>query len=195
MTLLLLILDMSGMDYSRSGDSTGLSATGTRLLKSNLLMVRRLLELYDDFNMTGHANPDKWRKHHASVLDLLPEWCRALVTHFLEQKRREGKKHNTVSMCSSSVIRFCQFLLTKGLKSFDAVTPAIVKKFNAQDIKENLQRYKDNSASALSLRDASFIGLGTKMGFRGVNIVNFRLSDIDWKSRSSRLVQEKTGCR
>lgn len=62
-------------------------------------------------------------------------------------------------------------------------------------VKENLQRYKDNSASALSLRDASFIGLGTKMGFRGVNIVNFRLSDIDWKSRSSRLVQEKTGCR
>lgn len=247
LTLLFLFLDMNKIGYSRFVANIWLSAVGDRLFKSNILMVRRVLELYDDFIMVGQVDPDKWWKHHPSALELLPEWCHEPVSRFLDQKIREGKRPNTVTMCRSSVVRFCQFLITKGLESFHSVTPAIIKEFNAQDVhktvegknaynerirkflvflyreglhsefslylalpkgsapkdriisvltseeKEEIRYHKENSVSALDLRDAAILELGTKMGFRGVDIVNLKLSDIDWKSRSIRLIQEKTG--
>jgi len=247
LTLLFLFLDMNRIGYSKFVADTWLSAVGYELFKSNIPMVRRVLDLYEDFVMTGQVDPDKWWKHHPSALELLPEWCRDPISRFLNQKIREGKRPNTVSMYSSTVLRLCQFLITKGLESFHSVTPTIIKEFNTQDVhktvegknaynerirkfliflhreglhsefglylalpkgsapkeriitvltseeKEEIQHYKENSASALALRDAAILELGTKMGFRGVDIVNLRLSDIDWKFRSIRLIQEKTG--
>lgn len=61
------------------------------------------------------------------------------------------------------------------------------------DEKEQIRSYKEKSTSPLELRDAAILEIGLKMGFRGKDIVNLKLSDIDWKSRTIRLVQSKTG--
>ena len=57
---------------------------------------------------------------------------------------------------------------------------------------QQVQRHKEEGRSPLELRDAAIIELGLKMGFRGIDIVNLRFSDIDWKSRTIRLIQSKT---
>ena len=59
--------------------------------------------------------------------------------------------------------------------------------------KEQIQSHKEKSRLPLELRDAAIIEIGLKMGFRGKDIINLKLSDIDWKSRTIRLIQSKTG--
>lgn len=60
------------------------------------------------------------------------------------------------------------------------------------DEKNRIQLHKEKSTLPLELRDAAIIEIGMKMGFRGQDIVNLKLSDVNWKSRTIRLIQSKT---
>ena len=53
------------------------------------------------------------------------------------------------------------------------------------------QRLQDDS-SPISLRDNAIMLLGMDMGLRASDIVTIRLEDIDWKSQTLRIIQEKT---
>jgi len=244
--LLYVLLDMSGVHYSKALAEVWIYAAGPRLFKSSFGMARRALELYDDFLTNGKVDPFKRWKHTTSALELLPEWCKTPVERFMEQKRRENRSEKTVSSYAYSATSFCLYILSRGLHDFYSLTPGIVKAFNAQkehlsasgrsecnrevrkflhflfreglhnqvnlylalpvcsasrerivevltdEEKRQIQQYKENAASPLALRDAAILTLGLKMGFRGCDIANLHFSNIDWKSCTISLTQEKT---
>lgn len=59
--------------------------------------------------------------------------------------------------------------------------------------KEGLKSFNANAETALEQRDKACVLLGTEMGIRGCDIVNLKFGDIDWKDRSIRFHQTKTG--
>lgn len=58
---------------------------------------------------------------------------------------------------------------------------------------ETVEVYCSNAATPLELRDAAILMVALNMGFRSGDIIGIKLSDIDWKSRSIRIFQQKTG--
>ena len=59
--------------------------------------------------------------------------------------------------------------------------------------KDNLKVFIASAESDLEQRDKACILLGTEMGIRGCDIANLSFSDINWKNKSIRFRQEKTG--
>ena len=55
-----------------------------------------------------------------------------------------------------------------------------------------IDTYVTNATTELELRDSAMILLGLKMGLRSVDVSGLKLSEIDWKNRSIRFVQQKT---
>lgn len=55
-----------------------------------------------------------------------------------------------------------------------------------------IQAYCEKASTPLELRDAAILRIGLEMGFRASDIVSLRLSDIDWRTQSIRIIQEKT---
>jgi len=51
---------------------------------------------------------------------------------------------------------------------------------------------RESAASPMELRDAAIVMIGLRMGLRSCDIVNLKIGDIDWKSRSVSLTQIKT---
>lgn len=58
--------------------------------------------------------------------------------------------------------------------------------------KEQIARKHNTAASPIELRNRAILLLGMKMGLRASDIVNMKLSDIDWKCQSIRILQKKT---
>jgi len=246
LNLLFLFLDMHDLGYHWSIVKLWYEATRDSLFGTNKYMARRILELYDDYTRDGEINPGKWWKHRVTQYDLLPGWCRADIDPFIRQKKKERWDENTISMCSTCAVRFCRFLVSKGLTSFADLTPEVIKEFNRQDehqtaeaknayngrirkflialerkgtVREGLhfalpstaasgervvevlsdadrkaiERYRKLANTPLAYRDAAIILIGMDMGLRASDIVALKTSDINWKNRSIRLIQDKTG--
>jgi len=62
-----------------------------------------------------------------------------------------------------------------------------------EEDRERIRRHCEKASTPIELRDAAMLQIGMDMGFRAGDIVSLRLPDIDWKSRSIRIIQEKTG--
>jgi site-specific recombinase XerD len=244
--LLFIVLDMSNVHYSAALADSWIASEGHRLFKSSFVMARRGIELFDEYIKVGTIDPCKWKKRSPSEVELLPEWCRISVVHFIEQKTKEGRSPREIYHHGHAAAKLCQFLIEKGVIGFNLMTPEIIKEFNLQnhhrtatgknafngiirkfliflyrecfydqpnlhlalpsgsvsreriidvltaDEKKQIQLHKEKSISPLELRDTAIIEIGLKMGFRGQDIINLKLSDIDWKSRTIRLIQSKT---
>jgi len=246
LNLLFLFLDMHCFDYHWSIAELWFRATGDVLFGTNRYMSRRILELFDDYARDGEVNPGKWRKHRETWYDLLPEWCRAEIDLFIQQKKKERWEENTINMCTACSVKFCRFLVSKGLKSFAVLTPEVIKEFNRQDHhqtseaknaynsrirkflialerkgkvpeglhfalpgtaasgnrivevlsdadRQAIERYSMTANTPLACRDAAIILIGMDMGLRASDIVALKTSDINWKNRSIRFIQDKTG--
>ena len=57
---------------------------------------------------------------------------------------------------------------------------------------ETIKQYIIEASTPIQLRDSAIVLLGTEMGIRGCDIVRLRISDICFKSRTIRFVQDKT---
>ncbi len=67
----------------------------------------------------------------------------------------------------------------------------IVKVLSAEEI-HMIYDYRDNAATPLQLRDTAILMLGLLMGLRRIDIVNLRLSNINWKEQTISITQQKT---
>jgi len=246
LNLLFLFLDMHGLGYHWSIVKLWYMSTRDDLFGTNKHMARRILELYDDYIREGEINPQKWWKHRVTRYDLLPEWCKAGIDPFIQQKKKERWGENTINMCRTCAVRFCRFLVSKGLASFAALTPEVIKEFNCQDEHQTseaknayngrirkflialerkgtvsegihfalpstaasgerivavlndadrkaIELYSTSANTPLAYRDVAIILIGMDMGFRASDIVALKTSDINWKNRSIRFIQDKTG--
>ena len=67
----------------------------------------------------------------------------------------------------------------------------IVKVLSDEEI-QMIYDYRDKSTTPLQLRDSAILMLGLLMGLRRIDVVNLRLSDIDWKKQTISITQQKT---
>ena len=52
--------------------------------------------------------------------------------------------------------------------------------------------YRNKATTAIELRDIAIVMLGLRMGIRGVDILNLKVSDFDWQNKTVSFVQQKT---
>jgi len=103
---------------------------------------------------------------------------------------------------NSRIRRFLKFLAREGYVANTSLYQAlggpaassehIVITLNETE-KENLKAFNASAKSGLEQRDKACILLGTELGIRGCDIVNLRFGDINWKDKSIRFRQQKTG--
>lgn len=67
----------------------------------------------------------------------------------------------------------------------------IIDVLSTEDI-DAIESYCKNAVNPLELRDAAILKIALNTGFRSCDIVGIRLSDIDWKNRTIRIMQQKT---
>lgn len=206
---------------------------------------RRQFAIFEQYIKSGDI-PTSKQIYKPLLFDSLPDWCRRKITSYTELIKREGKGFSALSLARDSLVRFCQFLVSKHISSFSDVTAETLKQFNIEDThetsvgkntynvrirdfikyleregtikncflheallhaktngehivvvltneeKEELKQTEKNVKSSLELRDKAIILLGLKMGLRGIDIVNLKLDEIDWKNSIIQLVQRKT---
>lgn len=58
---------------------------------------------------------------------------------------------------------------------------------------DDIYTFRQHAHNPIELRNAAIIILGLRMGLRGSDIANLKLSDISWKESSISFVQQKTG--
>lgn len=67
----------------------------------------------------------------------------------------------------------------------------IVKVLSDEDI-QKIYAYRDSATTPLQLRDSAILMLGLLMGLRRIDVVNLRFSNIDWKTQTISITQQKT---
>ena len=133
LTILFLFLDRSELRYDRTTVELWFQEKGKALFKTGVLEARRAYELYDDYTRNGCIDPRHRWKHSETQYDKLPNWCREQVQPFVAAKEKEEWEANTIKMYRTCATVLCRFLVNFGIKSFDEVTAAMIKEFNAQD--------------------------------------------------------------
>lgn len=136
--LLYLFLDMNHLGYDPTivwkWFETAYVCFGT-----NSCMSRRVLALFEMYTQEGAVYPEKTFVYRSLMYDSLPEWCKEPLRTFLEQKCREHKAASTICMYRSAIVRFCQFLDTEGLTTFEQISADLLKKFNVSDPHETVE--------------------------------------------------------
>lgn len=143
---------------------------------------------------------------------MLPAWEAEPMKSYLDLLKREGWQPSTITMYKSSNLRFCKYLQRIGIESFSSITTGMLKDFNLQDkhitpegkaayncrirnflIYLNEQSLIDDPYLYKALRDYAMVCIGLTMGFRASDISALCFDNINWKQRSIRIVQQKTG--
>lgn len=133
LNLLYLFLDMNHLGYSHEISMNWFSNC-SNVFGTNAAMSRRVLMLFSVFVSDGKLTGLQCTFcYMPRGLDKCPDWCRSVVSSFLEQKHKEEKAPSTVSMYCSAVIRFCNYLTSQGICEFSSITAEIIKDFNQND--------------------------------------------------------------
>lgn len=103
--------------------------------------------------------------------------CNHRIRRFLKYLSREGDVSNPA--------------LYQAINTAGATSESIVITLNEDEVK-TLREYIQNAQTSMGIRDCAVILLGTEMGIRGCDIVNLKMTDIDWKNRSICFRQDKT---
>ena len=132
--ILYIFLDREGLGYHRAIVENWFNQVGERVFGKSMLCARRIYDMYDDYANTGGIVTTHYWKHGSILFDHLPEWCKSTVESFTNQKIKEEWKDNTIDSYRRSITRFCLFVTSQGVSSFNDISPEIVKQFNLQDL-------------------------------------------------------------
>lgn len=121
-----------------------------------------------------------------------------LVAFNLSDKHTSSEGKNA---CNTRIRRFLRYLyreriiqnpdLEKILGYSAARSESIITILSPQET-EKIKQYLTEAKTPLQLQDSAVMLLGTEMGIRGCDIVRLKLSDICFKDRSIRFIQDKT---
>lgn len=81
--------------------------------------------------------------------------------------------------------------LSRCMPSHNAASRRIVEILPASYV-EMIEKYCENAKTPMELRDAAILSLALYMGLRGIDIINLKYSDIDWKNMTISISQQKT---
>lgn len=94
---------------------------------------RRMIKLFEEY-YHDHDIKDGTRYLYTSErLKKYPVWCQEAVKGFQDRLRREFKNPHTVYKVSFPCMRFCDFVLSRGLTSFSQLIPDMIIEFCLQD--------------------------------------------------------------
>ncbi len=111
----------------------GSTAAQSMLHGSSLGMARRFLNVFRDFSADGCVNLCKVYHKGISGLRELPEWCRVPLESFALHRSRQKLDDSTVKNDIYSILRFCRYLLERGLSSYGEIDGQLVMDFNLKD--------------------------------------------------------------
>ena len=126
---LYVFLASADMGYCRqAADLWAKAAAGSVFDPKYIKQAYRSFGLYDDYVSKGTVFPGKYNSSNPNYYDQIPLWCREKVDRFVNDRNREGKAESTIRQNRSHISKFCLFLVSEGLESFDELTPELVKK-------------------------------------------------------------------
>lgn len=132
---LYLFLDLHGLCYSDDIASVWLCSDAVRAVirGSSWFAARRILFMFSLFISSGQTCFFGAMPRGISGISELPEWCISPLLDFAETRRRTRIDENTVKNDIYSILRFCKYIVSKGLSSYDEVTSKTVAEFNLED--------------------------------------------------------------
>lgn len=152
-----IIIDMQNDGYSRHStpepqrafNSFGLFLEANELWYSKELVHVWALEMNSRFKvrmktqeiflllahayMSGEKDISLIRSH-CEKESKFPEWAHKSVQGYLAERVQDGLEKTTIDMDRCCLLRLIRFLDLLNIKSFESITPSIVKQFNLQDM-------------------------------------------------------------
>ena len=96
-------------------------------------IFRRAVMLFEQYRINGHINPQTVYSYQADRIDALPEWCKVYFNSFMESKAKDGYMKSTLVMYRSCCLRLLEYVKNIGIKTWEEITPEIIKEFHRQD--------------------------------------------------------------
>ena len=131
-----LFLDLHGLSYTDEIASVWLHSDAVRNVfqGSSWIAARRTLFMVSIFISSGQADFARAIPKGISGIDELPEWCSGPLLDFADIRRRTKIDEDTVRNDIYSILRFCKYIVSKGLSSYDEITSGDVANFNLKDV-------------------------------------------------------------
>jgi integrase len=124
------------------------------------------------------------------------------VVGYFTQDSFSGRKPDGIKAYAYKLKAFLEFLEETGIVTEKKLSLAVPKVFAKQEsivtvisekAEDALRNFKAETKTAV--RDHAMILLALRVGIRRSDIVNLKLSDIDWQNDNISFIQQKTGVR
>ena len=122
-----------------------------------------------------------------------------LIAFNLSDKHLSSEGKNA---CNARIRRFLRYLCRENIienqhlpqvLGYSAVkTERMITVLTAEEL-SHIRSYIAEASTPIQLQDSAVMLLGTEMGIRGCDIVRLKISDINFKNRAIRFIQDKTG--
>lgn len=136
--LLILFLETHGYRYNPE-----IAAAWFHTVKEHFSyqrdMVNRALCMIAEYYRSTTVTLEKLYRMKPTAFSQLPEWCRSAADAYISIKKNEGWAKSTLDMIRSSIVRFCIYLDSIGLRSFNDLTVMHIKQFNSYDVHKTPQ--------------------------------------------------------
>jgi len=106
------------------------------------MKTQELYLLFANTYMRGQRDISLVRGYSEKKLEF-PKWAQKSVKGYLAERVQDGFEKRTLAMDRSCLMRLIIFLNLLNIKSFEFVTPVIIKKFNLHDTKHKTQESKN----------------------------------------------------
>ena len=134
LNVIAIFLEQENLDYCREVADIWANELCVRFFgKTRLKALSHTLDLYDAFIANGHQVPKAIHAPYKSTYQDLPDWCKKEIDSYSATRKKEGLKEKTVRKQAYTCAKFCEFIVTAGLTSFDMLKIEHIKSFNLQD--------------------------------------------------------------
>lgn len=129
---LILFLDMNGYKYNPDIAMIWFDEICSYFGKQ-AAVYRRALCMIADYYDTSTFMLEKIYHSSPARFYQLPPWCFEAANCYVEMKIKEGWAQSTLDIIRSCITRFCLFLDTEGIRSFEQLDASHIKKFHVSD--------------------------------------------------------------
>jgi len=94
---------------------------------------RRVIRLFEEYYYNQDIPEGTRYLYSPGSLEKYTDWCREAILGFQDRLRREFRKQQTIRKAVFPCMRFCSFILNKGLTSFKQITPELLIEYCLSD--------------------------------------------------------------
>lgn len=94
---------------------------------------RRVIRLFEDYYYNQDIPEGTRYLYSPGSLEKYPDWCREAILGFQDRLRREFRKEQTVRKAGFPCMRFCSFILGRGLTNFKQIASDLLIEYCLSD--------------------------------------------------------------